>query len=65
MAHDFFFTKHAKFQSESERREVLGMTYHNIISTVDSEALRKHASELLYVVSCNKWSSNVILLGLL
>lgn len=41
------------------------MTYHNIISTVDSEALRKHASELLYVVSCNKWSSNVILLGLL
>lgn len=41
------------------------MTYHNIISTVDNEALRKHASELLYVVSCNKWSSNVILLGLL
>lgn len=41
------------------------MKYHNTISTVDSEALRTHASDLLYVVSCNKWNSNVILLGLL
>jgi len=30
------------------------MMHHDIISTVDSEALRRHASELLYVVSCNK-----------
>jgi hypothetical protein len=40
------------------------MTHHNIIPSVDNEALRRHASELLYVLSCNKESSNVILLGL-
>jgi hypothetical protein len=49
----FLFTEHAKFQGESEGREVLGMTHHNI-STVDSKALWRQASELLYVLSCNK-----------
>jgi hypothetical protein len=40
----FLFTQHAKFQSKSQSRGVLGKMYQNIIFTVDSEALPSNAS---------------------